>query len=288
MRLKLLLFCLLFGCVTAFAQDNTLSGHVMRQGDKSPVRGAVITIKGTSLHTLSGQDGSYLFENLEDGQVVLLVNAAGYLTREAVVDVDGGDNVCDLVLRPMNFGSMSENNSYAFTESQIDEDADVAASTASIITSSTNMYLNEVGYLFSPMRFRVRAYDSQYSGTLSSSYYVGHHRDMWKTWNPETGKGELPIWDAHTTSSYTQSSDAHLISASYFSLRNVTIGYTFPAKWMSKLGIQSIRVFVSGDNVALVSARQGFDPRVAMSGQNDDYGGYSPIRTISGGININF
>lgn len=163
MRLKLLLFCLLFGCVTAFAQDNTLSGHVMRQGDKSPVRGAVITIKGTSLHTLSGQDGSYLFENLEDGQVVLLVNAAGYLTREAVVDVDGGDNVCDLVLRPMNFGSMSENNSYAFTESQIDEDADVAASTASIITSSTNMYLNEVGYLFSPMRFRVRAYDSQYS-----------------------------------------------------------------------------------------------------------------------------
>lgn len=132
------------------------------------------------------------------------------------------------------------------------------------------------------------AYDSQYTGTLSSSYYVGHHRDMWKTWNPETGKGELPIWDAHTTSSYTQSSDAHLISASYFSLRNVTIGYTFPAKWMSKLGIQSIRVFVSGDNVALVSARQGFDPRVAMSGQNDDYGGYSPIRTISGGININF
>ena len=163
MRFKLLLFCLLSACVSAFAQDNTLGGHVTRQGDRSPVRGALITIKGTSLKTLSAQDGSYQFENLPVGQVVLLVNAAGYLTREAVVDVEGGDNVRNLVLTPMNFGGMSENNSYAFTESQIDEDADVAASSASIITSSSNMYLNEVGYLFSPMRFRVRAYDSQYT-----------------------------------------------------------------------------------------------------------------------------
>ena len=133
------------------------------------------------------------------------------------------------------------------------------------------------------------AYDSQYLSGMSASLYVGHNRDMWDTWNPETGKGKYPIWNANNTSnSYTQTSDAHLISASYFSIRNITLGYTLPSSLMKRWGIGSIRVFATGDNLALFSKRQGFDPRVSMSGGNGDYGGYSPMRTITGGINITF
>ena len=133
------------------------------------------------------------------------------------------------------------------------------------------------------------AYDSQYLSGMSVSYYVGHNRDMWDTWNPETGKGKYPIWNANNSSnSYTQTSDAHLISASYFSIRNITLGYTLPSSLMKRWGIGSIRVFATGDNLALFSKRQGFDPRVSMSGGNSSYGGYSPMRTITGGINITF
>ena len=133
------------------------------------------------------------------------------------------------------------------------------------------------------------AYDSQYLSGMSASLYVGHNRDMWDTWNPETGKGKYPIWNANNSSnSYTQTSDAHLISASYFSIRNITLGYTLPSSLMKRWGIGSIRVFATGDNLALFSKRQGFDPRVSMSGGNSSYGGYSPMRTITGGINITF
>ena len=131
-------------------------------------------------------------------------------------------------------------------------------------------------------------YDYSYMDTMSNTFYVGHHKDMWDTWNPETKSGKYPIWNANTQDSYGQRSDEHLVSLSYFSIRNLTVGYTFPKSWMAKLGIQSLRVFVSMDNLALFSARQGYDPRVSMSGSNDSYGGYSPLRTISGGININF
>ena len=163
MRIKLLFFSMLLWSIGVFAQTNTLSGHVRSQGEKSPVRGAVLTIKGTAQTTITDGEGSYLFEDLPEGQAVILVSAAGYLAREVVVDVEAGDNSRDIYVARMNFGSTSENNSYAFTESQIDEDSDVAAGSTAIISSSTNMYLNEVGYLFSPMRFRVRAYDSQYT-----------------------------------------------------------------------------------------------------------------------------
>lgn len=131
-------------------------------------------------------------------------------------------------------------------------------------------------------------YDTDYVGTLGTTFYVGHNRDMWKTWNPETQSGKYPIWDSVSqSSSMTQSSDLWLTSASYFNIRNITLGYTFPSKWMKKIGIESVRVFVMADNVALFSARKGLDPRIGMSGQGG-FGGYAQIRTISGGINLNF
>jgi TonB-linked SusC/RagA family outer membrane protein len=133
------------------------------------------------------------------------------------------------------------------------------------------------------------AYDYSYLDGMSSTFYVGHNKDMWKTFDPETGQGELPIWNVNNTSnSYSQTSDAHLVKASYFSLRNVTLGYSFPKSWMSKLGISGLRVFVTADNVALCSARRGFDPRTSLSGSNRDFGGYSPLRVISGGVNLTF
>lgn len=59
--------------------------------------------------------------------------------------------------------SREDNASFMFTESQLGEDDESAQSTSALVTSNNDVYLSNVGYLFSPMRFRVRGYDSQYS-----------------------------------------------------------------------------------------------------------------------------
>ena len=76
---------------------------------------------------------------------------------------------------------------------------------------------------------------------------------------------------------------------------NITLGYTFPANWMSKIGIKSVRVYFACDNVFFASKRKGYDPRTSMGGQGAtvalnsvDGTYYSPIRTTSVGLNINF
>ena len=51
---------------------------------------------------------------------------------------------------------------------------------------------------------------------------------------------------------------------------------------------EKLRIYATADNLGLWSKRQGFDPRVAMAGSDDEYGGYSPMRVISGGINLTF
>jgi len=55
-----------------------------------------------------------------------------------------------------------DNATFIFSEDQLGDD-DESAGTASLVSHQNDPYLSEVGYLFSPMRFRYRAFDSQYS-----------------------------------------------------------------------------------------------------------------------------
>ena len=68
---------------------------------------------------------------------------------------------------PVDTLAVLDNADFTFTESQLDEDND-ASQAVSVITGSKNdPYNAEVGYRFSPMRFKVRAFDNMYN-----SYYM--------------------------------------------------------------------------------------------------------------------
>lgn len=80
----------------------------------------------------------------------------------------------------------------------------------------------------------------------------------------------------------------YLQDASYMRLKNLQIGYTFPKKWMDKVFIDNLRVFVSGENLlTITSLTKTMDPETAGIGYQ---GGtvYPLSKTLSFGININF
>ncbi|MBO7378152.1 MAG: TonB-dependent receptor, partial [Bacteroidales bacterium] len=52
---------------------------------------------------------------------------------------------------------------FTFTESQLDEDLDAAQVIANVTSSSNDPYRSEVGFLWSAMRFRLRALDNMYA-----------------------------------------------------------------------------------------------------------------------------
>ena len=61
-------------------------------------------------------------------------------------------------------GEPDENTDFTFTESQLNEKV-IASQAISSIVAKNDPFLNEVGFRFSPMRFRVRAYDNRYEQT---------------------------------------------------------------------------------------------------------------------------
>ncbi|MGY6649924.1 SusC/RagA family TonB-linked outer membrane protein [Wenyingzhuangia sp. IMCC45574] len=82
--------------------------------------------------------------------------------------------------------------------------------------------------------------------------------------------------------------------ASYFALRNINIGYTFPKDFLSKYKIEGLRVYATGQNLLYVTADDytGFNPESIDRTSPTNYGyqrAGSPIyRTISFGLNLDF
>ena len=63
---------------------------------------------------------------------------------------------------PVDSLTVFDDSDFTFTESQLDEDNDAAQTVSTITSSKNDLYRSEVGYLFSPMRFKVRGYDNRY------------------------------------------------------------------------------------------------------------------------------
>lgn len=111
------------------------------------------------------------------------------------------------------------------------------------------------------------------------------HVDMLNRWTPENKNTNVPRRNVQDSSGTNYKSDRWLTSSNYLSLQNITFGYTLPKTLTRKIQIDGIRLYMVADNVALLTARKGMDPRQSyLNAQNV----YSPIRTISGGISLNF
>ena len=134
------------------------------------------------------------------------------------------------------------------------------------------------------------SYDYGYAGTMNvPSGTLGGasiHKDVLNAWSADNPTSNIPRWQ-YDDPSVSSQSDRFLISGSYLTLQNINLGYTLPKLWVSKIGLESVRIYMAADNVYFWSKRKGFDPRGSFSGDSSTTI-YSPARTVSGGIKLTF
>ena len=136
-------------------------------------------------------------------------------------------------------------------------------------------------------------YDGNYQQLMWTQSSAGQawHKDVLKAWTPENPNTDIPRMDGDTQ--VAQSAvDRFFVSSNYLSINNVTLGYTFPANWTKKIRISSLRLYVAGENLAVLSARKGLDPRNAfglgsftMAQGSSSYGA---MRAVTGGLTLTF
>lgn len=99
--------------------------------------------------------------------------------------------------------------------------------------------------------------------------------------------------ESDANQNFTRVSDLLVEDASYIRLQNISVGYTFPKKWLSKIRLNNLRVFANIQNVYTWSKYDGLDPEVgAMYGDalmtGVDYGRYPSPRIYTMGLNVSF
>jgi hypothetical protein len=134
------------------------------------------------------------------------------------------------------------------------------------------------------------AYDSGYAGYMgspqTSSLGTNFHKDILKSWTPENRNTDVPKFQFNEQ--YTAaSSDRFLVNASYLNFQNAQVGYTIPQRLTDRMQISRLRLYVACDNIWYWSCRRGLDPRQSFSGATSNAMN-SPVRTVSGGLNITF
>lgn len=132
-------------------------------------------------------------------------------------------------------------------------------------------------------------YDSGYAAVMrppGTSTGSNIHKDMLGAWTPANHDTSVPRFQ-YLDENISAQSDRFLTDGSYLNFQSAQIGYTFPQKMVDKLKLSRLRLYLLCDNIFYISARRGLDPRYSFNGTTN-YAVNSPVRTLSGGINITF
>lgn len=78
---------------------------------------------------------------------------------------------------------------------------------------------------------------------------------------------------------------------SFLRINNITLGYTFPKKWLSRVKVNSLRIYATVNNLYVLTSYSGYDPEVNTRRSTPmtpgvDYSAYPRSRAFIAGINL--
>ena len=135
--------------------------------------------------------------------------------------------------------------------------------------------------------FGTGSYGADIYSCLNRADYTLNKLTYWteNRWKVDNTAGTTPKAGATDLDKYFISS-ASVFDGSYFKIKQIQLGYTFPSKWMKTIKVDNLRVYASLDDFFTFSDYPGFDPEVTNMGV--DKGSYPTSKKIVAGVSITF
>lgn len=201
-----------------------------------------------------------------------------------------------------------------------DDDVDVIGEMVPKHTGGFNIFGNYKGFDFSlgftyALGGKVYNANAMHSMMGNKDNQLGENRlayvnDCWKAYDVKsdgslylvTDPSELAALNANAKhaipySEYGITSSEFIENGSYLRLHTLTLGYTFPKKWMEKISVQNLRVYATVGNLFCLNSYSGIDPDVNtnLDAGGDgfptpyyDYNSYPQARSFTFGLNVSF
>ena len=133
--------------------------------------------------------------------------------------------------------------------------------------------------------------NSAFSFNKTANPLMGHFRanEYWSKDNPNAKKPALEFADPGYLGHFDGNVDSNIENISFLRLKQLVLGYTLPATWFKSKFIKSVNVYLSGENLFMLTNYSGLDPEVIDPYTGKDDGSQYPLnRKLTLGINVKF
>lgn len=109
-------------------------------------------------------------------------------------------------------------------------------------------------------------------------------------WSPTNASNKVPSQDGYISNDvYSR----FVEDGSFLRLKNITLGYSLPHKWIRNMHVSKLRVYATAQNLFCITGYSGYDPEVNSASNNPmtpglDWGAYPKSRVFTFGIDLQF
>jgi len=180
MKKLLMMFVLVIGFIlSGKAQTGNLSGKVTDENSK-PVPGAVITL-GTSQFTTDAT-GAFNISGVTYEKGEITISAEGFEPLTITFDITKSTNNLGEIKLATTSNNASINEG---TIATLDMEEDSQQQSAGLLHSSSDVFVNTAGFVFSAAYFRMRGYDGEFSEVMLNGLSMSNSengRSMYSNW----------------------------------------------------------------------------------------------------------
>ncbi|TWV98873.1 TonB-dependent receptor [Chitinophaga pinensis] len=139
----------------------------------------------------------------------------------------------------------------------------------------------------------VKLYNADKMQGLDPTYSYNYYAEQLNRWHGEGTSNSVSRMTLSDNNGNYRTSDRFIEKGNYFALRNVSLGYTIPAKvWGGQSNAPGIRVYVAGQNMFIITNYSGLNPELGYTDGNKqrgvDVATYPQARSITFGASMNF
>lgn len=157
------------------------------------------------------------------------------------------------------------------------------------LTNTFNFYGIDLSFM---LQFSIGndVYNAQRMYTTQSKLQgVNPLKEVADRWTATNASNEVPSSLGYVTNDvYSR----FIEDGSFLRLKNITLGYSLPDRWLSKIYVSKLRLYVTLQNLYCLTKYKGYDPEVNTLSSNlmpsFDYGAYPRSRVFTFGVDVKF
>ena len=159
------------------------------------------------------------------------------------------------------------------------DDRTIIGNSLSRLNYGLDLSASYKGFDFSVSFLGVGKRDIVLSGDAAYPFFNAGKIQEWQTdvWTPQNTDAQYPRYTPGSSHSNWRTSEQWLFDASYLRVRNITLGYSFPENVLETLKINSLRLYLSGQNLfTFDNLPDGIDPTIP----NFSSGAFFPVNKV--------